>query len=223
MKKLLIALMLMCSSALGMHYSRMVEAVTTPEQKAEEARIRAQESAQAATRTLQNLLKKFKHLPNEDPEYKKQKLNEQLPTIRALLAKHANPDAVGYFEDTILIEACLWNSIPVAQLMINSNANVNLNIQGGYTPSMVAAVQGHSEILRLLIRAGADLDVQHESGLTALMLAAGLGHNEVTQILIKAGSDINAKNNDGYTALDIAEQKGYRNIIKLLSQPEKLR
>ena len=51
---------------------------------------------------------------------------------------------------------------------------------------MIAAEQGHVEVVRLLLDAGADINLASNNGLTASMLAADQGHVEVARLLVEA-------------------------------------
>ena len=70
--------------------------------------------------------------------------------------------------------------------MIDAKADVNVKDTDGYTVLMVAAGDGHKEIVQLLLDAKADFNVQNEDGKTALMVAAertSSRHEEIVQML----------------------------------------
>ncbi|MFQ5816385.1 MAG: ankyrin repeat domain-containing protein [Terriglobia bacterium] len=70
----------------------------------------------------------------------------------------------------------------------------------GTTALMVAASNGHAEVVRTLLEAGADVDARTEGGMpaplnvrgmTALLGAAGGGHTDVVQALLDGGAEDN--------------------------------
>ena len=79
----------------------------------------------------------------------------------------------------------------------------------GNTLLMLAATQGHTDIVELLIQHKADLN-------TLLMLAAPRGNTDVVELLIKHKADLNAKDSFSKTALVVAVQNKNIEIVKLL-------
>ena len=102
----------------------------------------------------------------------------------------------------------------------------------GYTPLMIAAVDGEADLVRVLLAAGADVnavvdgarvraatraDVKVlEEGRSGLMLAADAGEREIVEILLEAGADVRIQGSAGETALSLALQKGNDEIAELL-------
>jgi len=78
----------------------------------------------------------------------------------------------------------------------------------GYTPLMLAAGNGDTEVVRLLIEAGADKDVQNSKKVTALIYAVTEGMTEVTRLLIDSGVNKDVCNKFGDTALTLAARTG---------------
>jgi uncharacterized protein len=58
----------------------------------------------------------------------------------------------------------------------------------GRTALMIAAAEGHSDVVELLIEAGSDLNLVDEEGSTALLLARGNGHLDVAARLAAANA-----------------------------------
>ena len=109
---------------------------------------------------------------------------------------------------------------------------------------MIAAANGHEEVVGLLLEAKADVNAAnvraapppplrpppsapHPSpfargaalqgdGWTALMWAAIRGHEEVVPLLLEGGADREAKDRYGLSALDWARRRGHDGAVRLL-------
>jgi ankyrin repeat protein len=58
----------------------------------------------------------------------------------------------------------------------------------GRTALMIAAAEGHLDVVRLLVEAGSDLNIADAEGSTALSLARSYGHLDVAALLEAAGA-----------------------------------
>ncbi len=65
----------------------------------------------------------------------------------------------------------------------------------GFSPLMVACLEGHARVVELLIAAKADIEGRSLKDSTPLMLAAGRGRTKCVDVLIRNGARINAKTN----------------------------
>lgn len=74
------------------------------------------------------------------------------------------------------------------ELLIEHKADVNASVEAGYTPLMLASLQGQVECVRKLIRAGAKLDNKW-NGKTAFMLADERNHIGCMTVLVEAGAE----------------------------------
>ena len=86
----------------------------------------------------------------------------------------------------------------------------------GDTAAMLAAQNGHVEVVQFLHTAGCDLDKANNDGWTAGILAAQNGHVEVVQFLHRAGCDLDKANIDGDTAGIAAAQNGHVEVVQFL-------
>jgi ankyrin repeat protein len=108
--------------------------------------------------------------------------------ILKLIEKGADINARDNYGRSALIEALTTeNDIPLEtyKTLIDAGADVNVRIEGGLTPIMLAA-DGNAEILRLLIDAGADLNASDDSGISVLQRAKNDPQNY--EILKKSGA-----------------------------------
>ncbi|MCH6549728.1 MAG: ankyrin repeat domain-containing protein [Proteobacteria bacterium] len=67
-------------------------------------------------------------------------------------------------------------------------ADANLAIEDGTTSLMMAALHGHTEVVKILIGASADVNAETDNGSTALIAATEGGHTEIADILKRAGA-----------------------------------
>jgi ankyrin repeat protein len=99
-------------------------------------------------------------------------------------------------------------------------ANVKAHIFGnnGYTPLMIAAKNGHIDIVDLMINTGVDVNTQASDGKTALFLAAQNGHsNVVRRLLMVKNIYLNILDQFGHTPVSIARQNGHNDIVQYIA------
>ena len=104
-----------------------------------------------------------------------------------------------------------------------------VNVYGGATPLMLAAMAGDVEVMRRLAAGGADPNLTTNDGTTLLMVAAGLGRYEAENLLTEArtieavrlalelDAAVNAVNDVGNTALHAAAHIKSEAIVQLLA------
>ncbi len=118
----------------------------------------------------------------------------QVESVKALLAAKAKVNVTDGMGDTALHKACYPPSgkdlaanaqarVQIAKLLIAAKASRNLKDKAGWTPLMLAAAYGGTELVKLLLDAGADASVKLSSGKTAFLLAQQGGHKETAALL----------------------------------------
>jgi ankyrin repeat protein len=82
----------------------------------------------------------------------------QESVARLLLERGADPSGAAHISPfaTPLHTAAAANQPEIARLLIEKGALIDARQQGGYTPLMIACVQGRRAIVDLLLQAGAD-------------------------------------------------------------------
>lgn len=75
---------------------------------------------------------------------------------------------------------------------------------------VVAARDGHTELIELLLEAGADIHAWHD---VALRCAAESGHIEAVTFLLSKGADAHAMDDE---ALRFAEEHGHDKVVTIL-------
>ena len=78
---------------------------------------------------------------------------------------------------------------------------------GGTRALMIAAGEGHAEVVKVLLSAGADVHAAKDYYFTALFPAVEGGHAEIVKILLAAGAN---PNNNEHAEFDYKCSDGYR-------------
>ncbi|XP_023313642.1 Usher syndrome type-1G protein homolog isoform X1 [Trichogramma pretiosum] len=92
----------------------------------------------------------------------------------------------------------------------------NTRDDGGMTPTLWSAFEGHIEALRLLVAKGGDPDKADYFGNTALHLAAARGHELCVRFLVKFGCNIWSLDIDRHSARELAAINGRDRILQFL-------
>ncbi|RDW57470.1 hypothetical protein BP6252_13808 [Coleophoma cylindrospora] len=83
----------------------------------------------------------------------------------------------------------------IAELLIKSGADVNMQLQAGIyaTAAAAAAWSENKEMAELLIKSGAEVNMQVQAGIygSALAAAARSGNKQMAELLIKSGAEVN--------------------------------
>jgi quinoprotein dehydrogenase-associated probable ABC transporter substrate-binding protein len=142
------------------------------------------------------------------------------PQMLNLLLKHgAKLDATDVDGLTPMAIASQNGKIKSAMALLAAGADVNAPVaKGAYTPLMLAAIAGSSDLADSLIQHGAKVNATNSGGLTALMIAAAGNRSAVVTVLLKSGADVNARAEDGRTALAIAQANDSQAAVKLLQE-----
>lgn len=104
--------------------------------------------------------------------------------------------------------AATQGHLKVIAELLKSGSPINAQDMCGYTPLMVAAYFGQSDVVSMLVRnGGALLDHQAHCGLTPLMAAVQSGNIKIVEILLTAGAKPQMEDVFGNTALRTAQQR----------------
>ena len=127
-----------------------------------------------------------------------------------------NQPVLGGDLETKLFEAADSGAETQVIDLVKRGAEINARNQKGTTPLMMAAANGHLEIVKALASLGGQVNARNNNGATALMVAAFGGHLEVVKLLLSLGSELNARTGGGVTALSAATEGGHRDVVALL-------
>jgi len=148
------------------------------------------------------------------------KVNTAVPRRRKKIFSEYpdHPAVAGQNPDTLtnLERACKRGDPHRLQQIIRNGGKILVNIKshpaeydgGLHTPLMLAAREGHSDVIRLLLGAGADSSVKSKNGFTALTIAVYEGNTECVRTLIERGADPGTSDENGLNALDWAIMEG---------------
>lgn len=112
----------------------------------------------------------------------------------------------------------------VAALLLDRGADPGHRDLDGMTPLLLAAYEGHDDIVELLLEAGADVDetagpeggVPAAAAVTPLLAAAAMGHMRTVSRLLFWGAAVDAIDSEGRTALCLAAARGSVEVVRAL-------
>ena len=140
-----------------------------------------------------------------------------IATIRTLLDKKADVNAVQADGTTALHSAVDREAVEIVRVLIRAGANVKAANRYGATPLWLAALNGNAVIIGMLLEAGADAATASAEGETALMVASRTGKLDAVNALLARGADPNVKERwRGQTALMWAAAEGHAPIVDAL-------
>jgi hypothetical protein len=133
-------------------------------------------------------------------------ISGEVQCVRELINHGASIGISDDDNDTALTLACYHNSLEVAELLLDSGANVDEN-----ETLFAAAQEGNFSIVQLLLKRGATVDMpRQENGATALWAAAGRDEQDVVALLIGHGASL------GAYPLHRAAARGHLGMVKQL-------
>ena len=103
-----------------------------------------------------------------------------------------------------------WNSqLAAMQLLLDHDADINLQSDQLWTPLHWATRNGRAQSVGWLLDHGAKVDVPAHLGQTALHIAAEQNYRVTLALLLAAGADPNANDINGQTPVHLAALDGY--------------
>ncbi|XP_048243258.1 uncharacterized protein LOC124111218 isoform X3 [Haliotis rufescens] len=131
-----------------------------------------------------------------------------------LVSKKADLTLMDDPGDSLLHHACIGGNTVIVQHVL-SPSNINTRGQGGHTPVMVAACQGHKSVFDLLRSKKADLTLVDDHGNGLLHHACIGGNTDIAQIAVSP-SNSNTRGQDGHTPVMATACHGHQSVFDLL-------
>ena len=103
--------------------------------------------------------------------------------------------------DTALIIASENGHYQVVELLLNQQADPNIQNNNGATALHIASQNGHYQVVELLLNQQADPNIRNNNGATALYIASKRGYYQVVELLLNQQADPNIKEYEDCTAL----------------------
>lgn len=112
----------------------------------------------------------------------------------------------------------------VASLLLERGADPGHRDNDGMTPLLLAAYEGHDDVVELLLEAGADVDetagpdgsISAAAAVTPLLAAAAMGQMKTVSRLLFWGAAVDAIDCEGRTALCLAAARGSVEVVRAL-------
>ncbi|XP_071102782.1 uncharacterized protein [Haliotis cracherodii] len=131
-----------------------------------------------------------------------------------LVSNQADLKLVDANGNSLLHLACLGGNTAIVQHVLFPS-NINSRGEYGWTPVMVAAVNGHQSVFDLLVSNQADHTLVDTDGNSLLHLACRGGNTAIVQHVLSP-SNINSRGIHGYTPVMVAAFSGHQSVFDLL-------
>ncbi|XP_071115151.1 uncharacterized protein [Haliotis cracherodii] len=144
-----------------------------------------------------------------------------LKGVQMMIPKIEDINKIGHNENTALHEAARHQSDrsqACVQLLIESNAEINVKNNRGATPLHEAVMSSNGETVKYLLEAGAYPHSEDNSKTSPLMSASLSGSFDIVEVLLNRKADIMKQDVYGYTALHLASKAGHKDVVRILLQ-----
>ncbi len=112
--------------------------------------------------------------------------------VRYLIERGADINFINNVGSGLLHQAARYRDSKMLDILLNLNADPNLEDRNGRTPLMHATLSNHVPSIERLVKSGADLEIKERKQFNALSLAVGEKKFWAVQALVDAGADVNA-------------------------------
>ncbi|XP_067660339.1 ankyrin repeat domain-containing protein 50-like [Haliotis asinina] len=138
--------------------------------------------------------------------------------VELLVTKGANVKLIDKFGINILHLACLGGDRDVVKYILSRDMTYIDDIaQCKRTPMMLAAENGHEEVVELLLNEGANMSLVDDGRNNILHLACERGHLEVVKYIVSQNKvDINSRGWKKRTPVMEAAKNGHKKVVEFL-------
>src|SRR5476649_2228779 len=148
-------------------------------------------------------------------------VNEEITSDLAAIAPPCNNLECNVFGNSgrsALFEAITNNALDMVEVLTEAG-RTDLSLRGydGYTPLILAACFGQTNIFRRLIGKTVDLDASNRLGETALMKSVINRHAANVMFLLRENINANLQDHRGFTAFHHAVNTGNLEMVKLVA------
>ena len=133
-------------------------------------------------------------------------------------SKKMSIDVPDNWGNTPLLSAVQKGRVTISKMLLEAGANAGHLSVAGFQPLTIAAIEGHTEIVKLLLKIDTiDVDYAGSGHRTPLSYAAHHGHVEVVKLLLDTNKvNVNHQDFRGWTPLFHAAKRGHIDVVKLL-------
>ncbi|XP_048476437.1 ankyrin repeat and death domain-containing protein 1A-like isoform X3 [Rhincodon typus] len=138
--------------------------------------------------------------------------------IRRLICIKVNVNAKNNDNRTALHWAVAGGNEDAVKLLLDHNANVDIEDKFGMTPALLAAWFGHLQLLQILVNAGAKVTIRNSIGQGIHHCAAHQGHMAIIRYTIEELQEVPLDKPDqtGKTPLLLAAENGQLDVVTYL-------
>jgi ankyrin repeat protein/branched-subunit amino acid transport protein AzlD len=140
----------------------------------------------------------------------------QLVEALSRLYQQTAPEPTRTLHPTVHLGLAYKECLPALKKFIEEGGNIKGADAQSYTPTMLAAEQGHCDVLKLLLPRPLTISEMNYEAQVALKIAAKNGHVEVLKLLGSWGVEVKTKNSKTPTALMLAAQYGHTEALHIL-------
>ena len=117
-----------------------------------------------------------------------EKTDEAIKNLEAFLGQQDGKEKQNF---SPLMTATLLGKKEMAEMLIDSGADVNQKCAGGFTALHLAAICEKTELVRLLVERGADVNIASNNGYLPIIFAMYKNNSEIVKILLDSGANVN--------------------------------
>lgn len=142
--------------------------------------------------------------------------NNSLDTVKIITMNSSSIKRMITQSPTMLITAATENNGAVARILLENEANPNVQNKKGESPLTQATRKGHTGMVRLLLQHNANANITNQYNITPLLIAAINSHAEIIPILLRHDAHIEIRDEEGSTPLLIAAREGHAEVARVL-------